>query len=99
MLSHQPDLPFARRGSSHSRHASYSGAVTAAPRAGSQADRIYELLRVLPFATYHDLAEDVGLPLATICARMAALRKAGKVESAGTMIGPYGARRTVWRAR
>ena len=92
----QPDLPYARHGSMHSRHASYSGARAAAPLAGSQADRILRFLREAGPRTYHDIADIKALPLATVCARMNWLAQRGLVRSCGVVQGPHGAKREVW---
>lgn len=92
----QRDLPYARRGSAHSRHASYSGAVMAQPRAGSQAHRILRELRGYGPSTYFGLADATGLPLATICARMNWLQRKGLVRSCGLTNGLKGAKRSLW---
>lgn len=103
-LESQPSLPW-RGKSAHARHSSYTGSVAAAPRSGSQAAMVLQALRDTrdymraDGCTYHELAYWTGLPLATICARMNALAKRGLVESCGVVPGPYGAKRTQWRAR
>lgn len=77
--------------------ASRDGARHALPRAGSQCDLIFNLLREEPFGlTDHQIADRLGFPLSVVNARRNQLMRSGLVISLGVERGPAGALRTVW---
>lgn len=78
------------------RHCSFTGAVRSAPRVGSQCDRILIALGDGAW-TRHELAAETGLPITTICARLAKLLKDERIEVAGSKRGPWQARNTTYR--
>jgi hypothetical protein len=80
-----------------SRHASYRGAESAAPRAGSQSGRLLRLYRECGPQTDHEAATALGLPLATICARRNSLVSKGLVEAGELVPGPYQTPNTRWQ--
>ena len=79
-----------------SRHCSWTGAVKAAPRAGSQCWRLMGMYRDLGPRTDHEAADALDLPLATICARRGWLVKNRWVQAVGTKPGPFGTANTTW---
>ena len=86
-LGTDPELPL--NGTTPlSRHCSYEGARAALPRAGSQAWTIYLLLR-REAMTRHELSDRTGLPVTSICARLAWLKKQGLIQECGSVKGPY----------
>ena len=93
-LGDYPTLPFEGT-TARSRHASWTGAKAAEPRAGSQALRVLVALKAQPM-TDHELSHALGLPLATICARRNALVKMGLVIAFALVEGPYRAKNTQW---
>jgi hypothetical protein len=95
----QPALPFAQKGTVHSRHASYTGAVVARERRGVKTQLYMQWLRRHGPATDHAAHDATGLPLATINSIRNTLMAAGLVVSAGITDGCAGARRTLWRAQ
>ena len=78
--------------------ASAAGAKHGQMKAGTQAWRVFLLLRDQP-RTMRELSELSELPINIICARMGFLRKHGLVIEAGSMPGPCGALNTLWRAK
>jgi len=96
-MSAQPALPFQGR-SPQARHASWTGAQTAQPRAGSQCGRILNALGNGAL-TRHELARETGLPVTTICARLAVLLQQGRIQEAGLTRGPFGAQNITYRRR
>jgi hypothetical protein len=80
-----------------SRHASYRGAESAAPRAGSQVWRLWMLYQTCGPQTDHEAAQALGLPLATICARRNSLVSKGLVEAGELVPGPYRTVNTRWQ--
>jgi hypothetical protein len=92
----QAGLPFS--GSTpRSRHASYRGAESAAPRAGSQSWRLWRLYVERGPQTDHEAAAALNLPLATICARRNSLVSKGLVEAGELVPGPYRTVNTRWQ--
>jgi hypothetical protein len=90
------DLPWT--GSTpRSRHASYRGAESAAPRAGSQSWRLLRLYRERGPQTDHEAAAALNLPLATICARRNSLVSKGLVTAGDLVPGPYRTVNTRWQ--
>ena len=91
-LSHPdyPELPF--RGESGT---SKAGAQFAQPKAGTQTAIVIEALSAP--ATLHELVSLTGLPLATVCARVGALKKAGQVEVVGTKKSRFGVANQVYQ--
>lgn len=89
----QEGLPFS--GSTpRARHASYTGAKAAEPKAGSQAQRILTLLGLEGPKTRHQIAFHLSLPVPTVCARLGQLMKVGKVQEVDLVVGPYGPKNT-----
>lgn len=94
----QTDLPYSGV-TSQSRHASYTGAVDAQPRAASQIVRYLQLLKSHPQGcTDREAAEALGLERTSINARRAMLVKAQLVYPDGFRAGSTGAKNTVWKA-
>jgi hypothetical protein len=94
----QPALPFSGR-TTHSRHASYTGAVVAGKSRGVKTQLYIQWLRLHGPATDHAAHDATGLPLATVNSIRNTLMTAGLVVSAGITAGVDGARRTLWRAQ
>lgn len=95
----QPALPFAQKGTVHSRHASYTGAVAGRRSRGVKTQLYLQWLRTHGPATDHDAHDATGLPLATVNSIRNTLMAAGLVGSAGITHGLGGARRTLWRTQ
>lgn len=95
----QPALPFAQKGTVHSRHASYTGAVVARESRGVKTQLYIQWLRRHGPATDHAAHDATGLPLATVNSIRNTLMAAGLVVSSGITDGACGARRTLWRAQ
>jgi len=94
----QPALPFSGR-TTHSRHASYTGAVVAGKSRGVKTQLYFQWLRRNGPSTDHDAHDATGLPLATVNSIRNTLMAAGLVVSAGITDGLGGARRTLWRTQ
>jgi hypothetical protein len=73
---------------------SKAGAKAVKLKAGGQAQRVLDALTTPK--TLHELAALTGLPLATICARVGWLRKIGRVEAVGAVMGPLKTPRTTY---
>lgn len=95
----QPALPFAQKGTIHSRHASYTGAVAAKKSRGVKTQLYMQWLRMHGPATDHDAVAATGISLNAINSIRNTLMVAGIVVSAGITHGLGGARRTLWRAQ
>lgn len=95
----QAALPFAHKGTAHSRHASYTGAVVAKKSRGVKTQLYLQWLRMHGPSTDHDAHDATGLPLATVNSIRNTLMAAGLVGSAGITHGLGGARRTLWRVQ
>jgi hypothetical protein len=95
----QTALPFAQKGSLHSRHASYTGAVAAKKSRGVKTRLYMQWLRMHGPATDHDAVDATGISLNAINSIRNTLMAAGLVTSAGITGGMSGARRTLWRAQ
>ena len=95
----QPALPFAQRGTTHSRHASYSGAVAAKKSRGVKTQLYIQWLRLHGPATDHEAVAATGISLNAINSIRNTLMAADLVTSAGITDGLCGARRTLWRAQ
>lgn len=83
------------------RHTSRAGAEAAEKRAPSQLVRMVSAYVDAPDGrTDHEMAAYLGIPLASVCARRAPLRKAGLIFAEGTRPGPDGTTpNAVWRWR
>lgn len=99
MTLEQPALPFAQKGTVHSRHASYTGAVVARKSRGVKTQLYLQWLRRHGPATDHDAVDATGISLNAINSIRNTLMAAGLVGSAGITHGLGGARRTLWRAQ
>ena len=95
----QAALPFAQKGTVHSRHASYTGAVIARQSRGVKTQLYHQWLRRCGPATDHEAVAATGITLNAINSIRNTLMAAGLVESAGITDGACGARRTLWRVR
>lgn len=90
-----PTLPFS--GSTPiARNASYQGAKTAQPRAGSQSLKVLLAIKGHSMLTDHELVELTDLPLATVNARRNWLARKGLIVACGSKIGPFGASNCLW---
>ena len=96
----QVSLPFSGA-TTHSRHASYTGAVVAERTRGVKTQLYLQWLRTHQPATDQDAADALypTLRLNSINSIRNVLVTAGLVEPAGTIEGPCGTRRTRWRIR
>ena len=91
-----PSLPFSGR-SILSRACSREGAVSALPRAGSQALRVLLALKERPM-TRHELADETGLPITTLCASIAWLKSRGLIHECGAVKGKFGVKNVSYQA-
>jgi hypothetical protein len=86
--------PFAR-----GSHSSWTGAVSAQPRATSQAGRLLALYREHGPQSDQQAAAALCLPLASICARRAVLVQRSQVEFKDYIAGVAGAKQSRWGIR
>jgi hypothetical protein len=83
-----------------SLHTSRAGAKDAEQRSTSQTIRYIEALTdAVDGLTDAEAAKVLGIPLASVCARRAPLRKAGLIFCEGTRPGPTGIGNAIWRWR
>jgi hypothetical protein len=83
-----------------SRHTSRLGAESSSERAPSQLVRMIQAYTDAPDGkTDHEMAAYLRIPLASVCARRAPLRKAGLIYCEGVRKGPYTASNAIWRWR
>ena len=98
----QPTLPFSGR-TPTARAASLAGAQAAEPRAGTQAQRVLEVIRSMRTrgATDWDIKALTAFERSSICARRNALLDAGLVVDSGRTreAGPWKSACTVYVAR
>lgn len=95
----QTSLPFARGGSAHARHASFTGAEAARPSRGVKTQLYLQWLRRHGPATDQDAVEATGIPLNAINSIRNTLKDAGLVYDAGLVATTFGTKRTRWGVR
>ena len=97
----QTSLPFARGGTEHSRHASYTGAVAAKKLRGVKTQLYLQWLRRYGPATDQDAIAALGrdFPVNVVTSIRNTLKTHGFIEDAGDERTAIGTRRTLWRAK
>lgn len=95
----QTSLPFARGGSAHARHASFTGAEAARPSRGVKTQLYLQWLRARGPSTDQDAAEGTGITLNAINSIRNTLIDAGLVVDAGLVKTSFGTQRTRWRVK
>lgn len=95
----QTSLPFAHRGTAHSRHASFTGAEAARPSRGLKTQLYLQWLRRHGPATDHAAVDGTGISLNAINSIRNTLKDAGLVVDAGLTQTDFGTRRTLWRVK
>lgn len=98
MQLQQTSLPFSHRGTAHSRHASYTGAVAGRKNRGVKTQLYLQWLRRHGPATDQEAVAGTGIPLNVINSIRNTLKEAGLVRDAGLTTSEIGTRRTLWRA-
>lgn len=95
----QLGIPWQGR-SSIAAHASYQSAasVTKAERQTKRRCYLQQLQRV-GRATDHEMAQQLGWPLSSVCSIRNACVQDGDVEAADLVTGPYGKPNARWRVR
>lgn len=95
----QTSLPFAHRGTEHSRHASYTGAVAAKKFRGVKTQLFLDWLRQHGPATDHDAVDALGrdFPVNVVTSIRNTLKVHGFVEDAGEQRTAIRTTRTLWR--
>lgn len=92
----QTSLPFAQRGTQHSRHASYSGAVVAKKSRGVKTEMYRQWLRRHGPATDRDAHNALGFDIGTINSIRNTLMKADEVTSCGNTRTAIGTTPALW---
>jgi hypothetical protein len=92
----QTSLPFARGGTEHSRHASYTGAIEARKTRGVKTQLYLQWLRRHGPATDHEAVAGTGISLNAINAIRNTLKDSGFIGSAGEVPGVGSAKRARW---
>lgn len=92
----QTSLPFAHRGTEHSRHASYTGALEARKTRGLKTQLYLQWLRRHGPATDHEAVAGTGISLNAINSIRNTLKDAGFIGDGGHAPGFGSAKRTRW---
>lgn len=96
MTVDQVALPFAQKGTVHSRHASYTGAVVAKRRRGVKTEMYLQWLRRHGPATDRDAHHALGFDIGTINSIRNTLMKSDEVTSCGNTRTAIGTSPTLW---